>query len=142
MNDIFQVVEQQHQLLVLTSVSDLGGSTSRGGGGGGRGRGSASCGGRIYGYTDAPPTLGGTSNCPHCFCSPCVTSRPLTFLVGRAAEDARNAHKRYPLYRKFWRVLNDLGVWRHDQYLARKALRTCVEDVREVMPTCVLNVRE
>ena len=140
MNDIFQVVEQQHQLLVLTSVSDLGGSTSRGGGG--RGRGSASCGGRIYGYTDAPPTLGGTSNCPHCFCSPCVTSRSLTFLVGRAAEDARNAHKRYPLYRKFWRVLNDLGVWRHDQYLARKALRTCVEDVRKVMPTCVLNVRE
>ena len=68
-----------------------------------------------------------------------MTSRPLTFLVGRAAEDARNAHKRYPLNRKFWRVLNDLGVWRHDQYLARKA---CVEDVREVMPTCVLNVRE
>ena len=34
MNDIFQVVEQQHQLLVLTSVSDLGGSTSHGGGGG------------------------------------------------------------------------------------------------------------
>ena len=57
MNDIFQVVEQQHQLLVLTSVSDLGGSTSRGGGGGGRGRGSASCGGHIYGYTDAPPTV-------------------------------------------------------------------------------------
>ena len=71
-----------------------------------------------------------------------MTSRPLTFLVGRAAEDARNAHKRYPLYRKFWRVLNDLGVWWHDQYLARKARRTCVEDVREVMPTCVLNVRE
>ena len=71
-----------------------------------------------------------------------MTSRPLTFLVGRAAEDAKNAHKRYPLYRKFWRVLNDLGVWRHDQYLARKALRTCVEDVREVTPTCVLNVRE
>ena len=93
---------------VGTSVSDLGGSTSRGGGGGGRGRGSASRGGRIYGYTDAPPTLDGTSNCPHCFCSPCVTSRPLTFLVGRAAEDAKNAHKRYPLYRKFWRVLNDL----------------------------------
>ena len=39
-------------------------------------------------------------------------------------------------------VVFHLGVWRHDQYLARKALRTCVEDVREVMPTCVLNVRE
>ena len=71
-----------------------------------------------------------------------MTSRPLTFLVGRAAENARNAHKMYPPYRKFWKVLNDLGVWWHDQYLARKALQTCVEDVREVMPTCVLNVRE
>ena len=147
MNHIFQVVEHAAAPTVGTSGSDLGGSTSRGGGGHegrGRGRGSASRGGggRIYDYTDAPSTLGGTSNCPHYFCSLCVTSRPLTFLVGRAAEDARNAHKRYPLYRKFWRVLNDLGVWRHDQYLARKALRTCVEDVREVMPTCVLNVRE
>ena len=140
MNHIFQVVEQQHQLLVLAvatlvvrQVVEVGAVKVE-----------AVDVVRLVvdGYTDATPTLGGTFNCPHCFCSPCVTSRPLTFLVGRAAEDARNAHKRYPLYRKFRRVLNDLGVWRHDQYLTRKALRTCVEDVREVMPTCVLNVRE
>ena len=38
-------------------------------------------------------------------------------------------------------MLNELGVWRHEEYLRRKELRTHVDDVREVMPDCVLNVR-
>ena len=45
-----------------------------------------------------PPTIRTLS-------APRVTSRPLTFLVGRAAEDARNAHKRYLWY--YWTVLNN-----------------------------------
>ena len=39
---------------------------------------------------------------------------------------------------QFWRVLNELGVWRHEEYLARKVLRTSVSDVREIMPTLSL----
>ena len=59
---------------------------------------------------------------------------PPAFLVGSASDDARNAHKRFPLYQKFWRVLNQLGVWRHEEYLERKALRITTYDVREIMP--------
>ena len=111
-------------------------------GGGGRGTGRRGGRGGIYGYSDsASPTLGGDDKCPHCLCTPCVVSRSPSFLEGTAAADGRNAHKRYPLYRKFWKVLNELGVWRHEEYLVRKVLRTSVSDVREIMPTCVLNVR-
>ena len=126
-----------------------GGSASRGGsagasrGGGGSGSGRRGGTGGIHGYSDsAPPTLGGDNKCPHCLCTPCVVSTSPSFLEGRAAPDGRNAHKRYPLYHNFWRVLSELGVWRHEEYLARKVLRTSVSDVREIMPTCVLNVRK
>ena len=69
----------------------------------------------------------------------CVIS---TFIVRCANADARNAHKHFPLYRKFWRVLNELGVWRHEEYLERKALRTTTDDVRESVPeSCILDVR-
>ena len=37
----------------------------------------------------------------------------------------------------FWRVLDDLGVWRHLEYIL--GMRTSI-DVREIMPECVLNV--
>ena len=88
------------------------------------------------------PILDGGSRCLYCFCRPCIIASPPAFLVGCASADARNAHKRLPLYRKFWRVLNELGVWRHEEYLERKALRTTTDDVQEIMPeSCVLNVR-
>ena len=123
--------------------SSCGGSAGASRGGGGRGSDRRGGTGGIYGYSDsAPPTLGGDNKCPHCLCTPCVVSTSPSFLEGRAAPDGRNAHKRYPLYSNFWRVLNELGVWRHEEYLARKVLRTSVSDVREIMPTCVLNVRK
>ena len=38
--------------------------------------------------------------------------------------------------------INLLGVWRHEECLARKALQTTTDDVWEIMPeSCVLNVR-
>ena len=89
---------------------------------------------RIYGYTDVAPILDGRSKCPYCFCRPCINASPLAFLVGSASDDARNTHKHFPLYRKFWRVLNQLGMWRHEEYLERKALRITTYDVREIMP--------
>ena len=57
--------------------------------------------------------IDGPERCPHCFCSPCVVTLPPTFLVGSAPPNLRNAHKIYPLYRKFWRVCRDIGVWKH-----------------------------
>ena len=45
------------------------------------------------------------------------------------------------LYRKFWRCLNTLGVWRDRDYLRRKELRTDRDDHRDIMPDCVIDVR-
>ena len=97
------------------SGSSWGRDAGRGDGGGGTGRGGVAGRRSIYGYVDVQPTLNGVGRCPYCFCAPCVTVLHPTFLTGRAAADLRNAHKCYPLYRKFWCVLNELGLWRHDQ---------------------------
>ena len=45
------------------------------------------------------------------------------------------------LYRKFWRCLKTLGVWRDEDYLSRKETRTARDDKREIMPDCVIEVR-
>jgi len=55
---------------------------------------------------------------------------------------ARNAHKCFPLYRNFLRVLSELGQWRYPEYLERKALQTSIDDLRDIIPNCVSNVRE
>ena len=102
-----------------SSSGDGSSSSSAGHRGGSRhGRGGV----HIYGYPDAAPVLNGASRCPHCFCGPCIVASPPAFLVGTAPAESRNAYKRFPLYRKFWRVFDDLGVWRHVEYLERKAL--------------------
>ena len=44
------------------------------------------------------------------------------------------------LYRKFWRCLDRLGVWRDEGYLRRKEGRTRRDDRRDVMPDCVIEV--
>ena len=94
-----------------------------------------------YGYNSSPyPLVGGLEPCPHCFCSPCVVNNPPTFLVGSCPADIRNASKRYLLYRKFWRLLKDIGLWRHEPYLTQKAMRTSRADAREIIPTCVTKV--
>lgn len=42
----------------------------------------------------------------------------------------------------FWRLLNDLGLWIDDEYLARKEARTVIYDKREIIPRCVIRVSE
>ena len=105
MNDIFQVVEQQHQLLVLAvatlvvrQVVEVGAVDVV--------RQVVEVGAVdvvrqvvevVFTSTLMPLQLLVVPPTVRTVFAP----RPLTFLVGRAAEDARNAHKRYPLYRKF-----------------------------------------
>ena len=96
-----------------------------------------------YGYaTPHHPVIGGPDPCPHCFSSPCIVSNPPSFLVGSSVADVRNANKRYPLYRKFWRLLKDIGLWNYEPYLVRKSARTSRADVREIIPSCVTNVNK
>ena len=39
---------------------------------------------------------------------------------------AANDEKRHRLYRLFWQLLRDVGLWMDDEYLARKARRTAM----------------
>ena len=90
-----------------------------------------------------PPILNGTADeppCPYCHLGPCIISRAPSWLVGSSAPGLGNLAKRYTLYRKFWRVLRQLGVWSHPLYLNEKVLHTTLADVREVMPKCVTTV--
>jgi len=48
--------------------------------------------------------------------------------------------KKCNLYRKFWRVLKQLGVWSHPLYLAYKATKATFHDIRNIMPDCVTTV--
>ena len=75
------------------------------------------------GYTDGFPSVGGDEQktpCPHCFCSPCVVQMPPDFLTGSSAPHLQNREKRYKLYRKFWRLMEHLGIWSHVPYKRKK----------------------
>ena len=58
----------------------------------------------------------------------------------------RNPELRKQKYRKFWKIIDTKGAWRHAKYLRKKArlLRTddlsTVWTIREVMPQCILDL--
>lgn len=79
--------------------------------------------------------------CLYCRCSPCVLfsetlpARLRAFGLPRMT----NHTKRKGDYRSFYTILNRRGLWRDPIYIARKEALGCyVEDVREVMPICVV----
>ena len=65
---------------------------------------------------------------------------PPDFLKGSCSPHPANTNKRHRLYRKFWGVLKDLGVWGEEEYLRRKEQRTSRNDSREIMPDCIIEV--
>ena len=79
-------------------------------------------------------------HCQHCLCAPCVISLPPDFLKGSCDAHAANDEKRHRLYKMFWGLLNDLGLWRDPEYLQRKEERTERDDRREILPHCVIEV--
>ena len=81
-------------------------------------------------------------SCPHCLCAPCVIAKPPSFLAGSAMPALGNMTKRFSLYRKFWQLLKELGLWQCETYLQRKEARTARDDPREIIPECVVTVRE
>lgn len=83
----------------------------------------------------------GVEPCPHCLSSPCVIEQPPNFLTGSAAPALGNISKRFSLYRKFWQLLKEIGLWQCETYLQRKGARTARDDPREIIPKCVVMVR-
>ena len=94
------------------------------------------------GYRENPryPVLRGPDHCHHCLCTPCVIQLPPDFLRGSASPHPANDEKRFRLYRLFWKVLSDVGLWNDEEYLRRKEGRTVIHDKREIMPKCVVTV--
>ena len=89
---------------------------------------------------DDPPEIDGPDACPHCHLAPCITAKPPNWLRGSAEANLSNITKRFRLYRRFWTLLGQLGLWNHPQYIEYKQTKTSVLDCRDVMPDCVLRV--
>ena len=94
------------------------------------------------GYSTAAdvPVLRGPNHCEHCLCTPCVISKPPHFLRGSCDPHPANSEKRHMLYKRFWRCLSTLGVWKDEDYLRRKEARTALEDKRDIIPKCITEV--
>lgn len=88
------------------------------------------------------PQLREEPYCPHCLMGPCVIEMPPDFLVGNADANPGNLRKRFALNRKFWSLLQALGLWHDDTYLQRKRAITHQDDSRELLPLCVVTVRQ
>lgn len=95
---------------------------------------------RGYKHSSRYPVLRGYNHCPYCLCKPCVIAMPPDFLRGSCSPHQANNEKQYRLYRLFWRLLKDIGLWMDEEYLVRKEARTVQHDKREIMPTCVIKV--
>ena len=70
----------------------------------------------------------------------CIIIQAPSWLRGSAEASLSNQCKRYKLYRKFWSLLGQLGVWNDPVYLQFKQTKTSLNDPRDVMPNCVLTV--
>ena len=92
----------------------------------------------------------GHLECPHCFCAPCITDlrhRQMWWPVHNAAPSRVNRGARKKLYYKFWSLLANKGLWRHEpRYTQRKRqamqldgrMRDLEWHRRELMPDCVI----
>lgn len=84
--------------------------------------------------------------CTYCRNSPCVilSDNIPSKLKAHGQPRMTNHSKRKGDYKAFYTILKRRGLWRDPVYLQRKEALGCyVEDVREVMPICVVeNVRK
>ena len=84
----------------------------------------------------------GPDHCPQCRCSPCVVVLRPDYLRGRCGPHPENDEKHHRLHKEFWHSLEDLGLWRDEDYQRLKSARALRDDVREIMPECVIMVRQ
>lgn len=95
---------------------------------------------RGYSRAEDVPLLRGPHHCKYCLCAPCIILQPPVFLRGSCDPHPANSEKRHMLYKKFWRCLSTLGVWKDEGYLQHKETRTAREDKRDIMPKCIVEV--
>ena len=98
---------------------------------------------------DKPEKIG--SECPQCICDPCIThaaNRQSWWPERQHPPRDGNSNGRKHLYKKFWSMLSERGLWVKEIYLTRKrdALardpnrKNYVYHRRELIPSCVLRL--
>ena len=70
-----------------------------------------------------------------------MIEQPPDLLAGSAGPHPANDYNRHHIYKMFWRLLKDLGVWKTEEYLMRKEGCTRRADRREIMPGYMIKVR-
>ena len=84
------------------------------------------------------------NECPHCFCSPCITddiNKQLWWPDETVLPSVLNSNKRKDIYRRFWGMLSNCGAWADPCYLAKKTDARHGDGTwhrREIMPDCVV----
>ena len=100
------------------------------------------------GYVIENSTVG--EECPHCYCTPCVTdnaNRQQWWVQVARQPNRMNAKLRKQAYRRFWTMLYHRLAWLDARYLAKKTTALQQQHrhegwvgthVRDIMPDCVL----
>ena len=82
------------------------------------------------------------SECEHCLQDPCITGHQHDFLGPGQPPSDLNSCIRKNIYRRYWKVMQNVGGWTDPRYLRRKVQiaggEWAVYHRREVMPKCVL----
>lgn len=93
----------------------------------------------------------GNEECPHCLCAPCITSnrfRQGWWPRGNSPPHLVNRSLRLQLYKNFWALLYNHGVWLDPRYKQRKEQaikldprmkRFKWQSKRDIMPNCVID---
>ena len=95
--------------------------------------------------------VAGEQECPHCLCSPCVTSQRFTqvwWYTQPRMPSLSNSAKRRTVYKKFWVMLLHRGLRKDPRYLERKRLAHDSDprrknlvwhhNRRDIIPNCVI----
>ncbi|XP_078589441.1 uncharacterized protein LOC144869795 isoform X3 [Branchiostoma floridae x Branchiostoma japonicum] len=103
------------------------------------------------------PQADGVDECRYCYCKPCITTPEPMWLGEQPASEANGALRRAK-YKLLWGTMSNMlpSPWLDDRYLRKKERRlaedaaraphrrrlaiVASEDVREIMPKCVLKL--
>ena len=66
---------------------------------------------------------------------------PPDFLKGSCDAHPANSLKRHRLYKQFWRLLKEIGFFKDPDYLRQKERKTVRVDKREILPKCIVKVK-
>jgi hypothetical protein len=96
-----------------------------------------------------PRRLDDHAECPHCFCSPCVTNeqfRQEKWPLHNANPSVHNKPNRLKLYALFWTAMSNRQAWCDGRYKLRKMqalgrdkrMKKYRWHKRDIMPNCIL----